>query len=42
MGDTYSRRIANAKVIGIPFNYRNKYQASVHLDEEGKHVLVMT
>ena len=25
-----------------PFNSRNKDQASVHLDEEGKHVLVMT
>ena len=41
MGGTDSRRIANAKVTGIPFNSRNKYQASVHLDEEGKHVLVM-
>ena len=36
MGDTDSRRIAIAKVIGIPFNSRNKYQASAHLDEEGK------
>ena len=41
MGGTDSRRIANAKVTGIPFNSRNKYQASVHLDEQGKHVLVM-
>ena len=41
MGYTDSRRIANAKVSRIPFNSRNKYQASVHLDEEGKHVLVM-
>ena len=41
LGGTDSRRIANAKVTGIPFNSRNKYQASVHLDEEGKHVLVM-
>ena len=33
MGDTDSRGVAIAKVIGIPFN---KYQAYTHLDEEGK------
>eukprot|EP00092_Neocalanus_flemingeri_P107949 GFUD01138573.1.p1 GENE.GFUD01138573.1~~GFUD01138573.1.p1 ORF type:complete len:1018 (+),score=307.35 GFUD01138573.1:120-3173(+) len=40
MGDTDKRRGASPKLIGIPFNSRNKYQASVHVDEE-KHVLVM-
>ena len=28
-------------MIGIPFNSRNKYQASVHLMEDGVHRLVM-
>ena len=34
-------RQQNPKMIGIPFNSRNKYQASVHLMEEGTHRLVM-
>ena len=34
-------RQQNPKKIGIPFNSRNKYQASVHFMEEGTHRLVM-
>ena len=34
-------RQQNPKMIGIPFNSRNKYQASVHLMEDGTHRLVM-
>ena len=34
-------RQQNPKMIGIPFNSRNKYQASVHLMEDGRHMLVM-
>ena len=34
-------RQQNPKMIGIPFNSRNKYQASVHLMEGGTHRLVM-
>ena len=34
-------RQQNLKKIGIPFNWRNKYQASVHFMEEGTHRLVM-
>ena len=40
-GDSEEVRQKNPKMIGIPFNSRNKYQASVHLMEDGKHKVVM-
>jgi len=41
MGNTEEMRKQNPKVIDIPFNSRNKYQASVHRDKENKHFVVM-
>jgi len=41
MGNTSEMRKNNPKVIDIPFNSRNKYQASVHRNAEGKHLLVL-
>jgi len=41
MGDIAEKRENNPKMIDIPFNSRNKYQASVHRNENGKHLLVM-
>ena len=40
-GNSEEVRQQNPKKIGIPFNSRNKYQASVHFMEEGTHRLVM-
>ena len=40
-GNSEEVRQKNPKMIGIPFNSRNKYQASVHLMEDGKHKVVM-
>ena len=40
-GNSEEVRQKNPKMIGIPFNSRNKYQASVHLMGDGKHKVVM-